>query len=158
MAATVRAHARAQVHYHLPKSAAHPDGLNVRVSSRAAARGTRDTPHWAGGAQGGLALTAHAAATAGAVVAPGRLTSVRVRRGGRDTQVWREYEDFITELTALFPHEAQGIRGFYDDCWKVCRPATLPCRPLPPCLPAASASSRGQPSGAAEAWLGPPGP
>lgn len=52
-----------QIHYHLPKSPAHPDGLQVRV--------------------------------------------------------WRDYEKFIEELTAQFPHEKEGIRKFYDDCWKV---------------------------------------
>jgi hypothetical protein len=33
--------------------------------------------------------------------------------------VWRGYEDFVKELTSKFPHEAAGIRSFYDDCWKV---------------------------------------
>ncbi|KAL6785413.1 CRTISO1 [Auxenochlorella protothecoides x Auxenochlorella symbiontica] len=52
-----------QIHYHLPVSKAHPDGLHVRV--------------------------------------------------------WRDYEEFVEELTACFPHEAKGIRGFYGECWKV---------------------------------------
>jgi len=52
-----------QVHYHLPKSEAHPEGLNV--------------------------------------------------------QVWREYEDFVKELSSRFPHEASGIQKFYDECWAV---------------------------------------
>lgn len=34
-------------------------------------------------------------------------------------RVHREYEQFLTELTARFPHEAKGIRQFYDECWKV---------------------------------------
>jgi hypothetical protein len=51
------------VHYHLPASAAHPEGLNVRV--------------------------------------------------------WRAYEDFVAELSDRFPHEASGIRAFYDECWAV---------------------------------------
>ena len=34
--------------------------------------------------------------------------------------MWRDYEQFIAELTARFPHEAAGIRKFYDECWKVC--------------------------------------
>jgi len=29
-----------------------------------------------------------------------------------------DYEKFLQELTAYFPHERQGIR-FYDECWKV---------------------------------------
>jgi len=52
-----------QVHYHLPPSTAHPQGLEV--------------------------------------------------------QTWREYEDFVSELSARFPHEAAGIRGFYGECWNV---------------------------------------
>ncbi|CAH2038725.1 unnamed protein product [Thlaspi arvense] len=34
-------------------------------------------------------------------------------------QVHREYDDFITELTSKFPHEKEGILGFYGDCWKI---------------------------------------
>jgi len=52
-----------QVHYHLPKSDAHPEGLSV--------------------------------------------------------QVWREYDDFVKELSQRFPHEAAGIKSFYDECWRV---------------------------------------
>ena len=52
-----------QIHYHLPPSARHPDGLGVKV--------------------------------------------------------WRDYDQFLAELTAAFPHEAEGIAGFYGECWKV---------------------------------------
>jgi prolycopene isomerase len=38
---------------------------------------------------------------------------------GLDIRVHREYEDFIAELSARFPHEALGIRKFYDACWSV---------------------------------------
>jgi prolycopene isomerase len=34
-------------------------------------------------------------------------------------RVHRDYEKFLQELTAHFPHEAVGIRRFYDECWKV---------------------------------------
>ncbi len=34
-------------------------------------------------------------------------------------KVHRNYEKFLQELTAYFPHEQQGIRQFYDECWKV---------------------------------------
>ncbi|TVQ24672.1 MAG: carotene isomerase [Leptolyngbya sp. DLM2.Bin15] len=34
-------------------------------------------------------------------------------------RVHRDYEAFIQELTQAFPHEAQGIRRFYDECWAV---------------------------------------
>jgi prolycopene isomerase len=34
-------------------------------------------------------------------------------------KVHRDYEKFLQELTAYFPHEQQGIRQFYDECWKV---------------------------------------
>ncbi len=39
--------------------------------------------------------------------------------GGLDLKVHRDYEKFLQELTAHFPHERQGIRRFYDECWKV---------------------------------------
>ncbi|GFE71072.1 carotenoid isomerase [Chroococcus sp. FPU101] len=36
-----------------------------------------------------------------------------------DLKVHRNYGKFLDELIAYFPHEAQGIRQFYDECWKV---------------------------------------
>ncbi|PSB11437.1 carotene isomerase [filamentous cyanobacterium CCP2] len=36
-----------------------------------------------------------------------------------ELKVHRDYEKFLQELIAQFPHEAQGIRQFYDECWKV---------------------------------------
>ncbi|HEY9625577.1 MAG TPA: carotenoid isomerase [Crinalium sp.] len=39
--------------------------------------------------------------------------------GKLDLKVHREYELFLQELTALFPHERDGIRKFYDECWAV---------------------------------------
>jgi prolycopene isomerase len=41
--------------------------------------------------------------------------------GGLEVAVDRDYERFIADLTALFPHEAKGIRAFYDTCWQVFR-------------------------------------
>jgi len=38
---------------------------------------------------------------------------------GLDLKVHRDYEQFLQELTTHFPHERQGIRQFYDECWKV---------------------------------------
>lgn len=38
---------------------------------------------------------------------------------GLDLKVHQNYEKFLQELTAYFPHERQGIRSFYDQCWKV---------------------------------------
>ena len=38
-----------------------------------------------------------------------------------EVAVDRDYERFIGRLTALFPHEAKGIRAFYDTCWQVFR-------------------------------------
>jgi len=38
---------------------------------------------------------------------------------GLDLKVHRDYEKFLQELTAHFPHERQGIRRFYDECWQV---------------------------------------
>ena len=39
--------------------------------------------------------------------------------GGLTVAVDRDYEGFIAALTARFPHEAKGIRAFYDTCWQV---------------------------------------
>ncbi|KAL6760586.1 carotenoid isomerase [Haematococcus lacustris] len=52
-----------QVHYHLPASSAHPEGLSIKV--------------------------------------------------------WRAYDDFVEEMGLRFPHEKEGVKKFYDDCWKV---------------------------------------
>lgn len=41
--------------------------------------------------------------------------------GGLSVAVDRDYERFLADLTALFPHEAKGIRAFYDTCWQVFR-------------------------------------
>jgi prolycopene isomerase len=41
--------------------------------------------------------------------------------GGLNVAVDRDYETFLAALTALFPHEAKGIRAFYDTCWEVFR-------------------------------------
>ncbi len=38
---------------------------------------------------------------------------------GLDVKVDRDYEKFLQNLTAYFPHEQKGIRGFYDECQKV---------------------------------------
>jgi prolycopene isomerase len=38
---------------------------------------------------------------------------------GLNVQVHRDYEKFLQELTAHFPHEREGIRKFYDECWQV---------------------------------------
>lgn len=34
-------------------------------------------------------------------------------------RVHRDYEQFIQELSDRFPHEKDGIRKFYDECWRV---------------------------------------
>jgi prolycopene isomerase len=36
-----------------------------------------------------------------------------------DLKVDRDYDQFLQNLTAKFPHEKEGIRRFYDECWKV---------------------------------------
>lgn len=38
---------------------------------------------------------------------------------GLELKVHRDYEKFLQELIAIFPHEAKGIRRFYDECWQV---------------------------------------
>ncbi len=39
--------------------------------------------------------------------------------GKLEVKVHRDYEKFLQELIAYFPHEQTGIRRFYDECWKV---------------------------------------
>jgi prolycopene isomerase len=39
--------------------------------------------------------------------------------GGLDVKIHQDYEKFLQELSAYFPHEREGIRKFYDECWKV---------------------------------------
>lgn len=34
-------------------------------------------------------------------------------------KVDRVYDKFLQNLAAYFPHEKEGIRGFYDECWQV---------------------------------------
>ena len=41
--------------------------------------------------------------------------------GGLNVSVDRDYKHFLSDLSALFPHEAKGIRAFYDTCWQVFR-------------------------------------
>ena len=38
---------------------------------------------------------------------------------GLDLKVHRDYEKFLHELFRYFPHEEEGIRQFYGECWKV---------------------------------------
>ncbi len=40
---------------------------------------------------------------------------------GITVAVDRDYERFLADLIARFPHEATGIRRFYDTCWSVFR-------------------------------------
>ena len=36
-----------------------------------------------------------------------------------EVKVHRDYEKFLQELIAIFPHEERGIRRFYGECWQV---------------------------------------
>ncbi|GIL48169.1 hypothetical protein Vafri_4859 [Volvox africanus] len=38
---------------------------------------------------------------------------------GLNVAVWRKYEEFLEELSQRFPAEREGIKGFYDECWKI---------------------------------------
>jgi prolycopene isomerase len=38
---------------------------------------------------------------------------------GLDLKVHRDYDQWLQELIAYFPHERQGIRRFYDECWRI---------------------------------------
>ena len=39
---------------------------------------------------------------------------------GLNIKVWCDYERFLDEMYRLFPNEKKGIKGFYDECWRVC--------------------------------------
>ena len=39
--------------------------------------------------------------------------------GNLELKVHRDYEKFLQELIAIFPHEEKGIRRFYGECWKI---------------------------------------
>lgn len=34
-------------------------------------------------------------------------------------KVWRKYDDFVEELSERFPHEREGIKKLYGECWAV---------------------------------------
>jgi prolycopene isomerase len=36
-----------------------------------------------------------------------------------ELKVHQDYKKFLQELIACFPHEAEGLRQFYDECWRV---------------------------------------
>jgi len=36
-----------------------------------------------------------------------------------ELKVHRDYEKFLQELIAIFPHEEKGIRRFYGECWNI---------------------------------------
>jgi prolycopene isomerase len=38
---------------------------------------------------------------------------------GLEVKVHRDYEKFLQELSEIFPDEREGLRRFYDECWKV---------------------------------------
>ncbi len=38
---------------------------------------------------------------------------------GLELKVHRDYEKFLQELIAIFPHEEKGIRRFYGECWNI---------------------------------------
>ncbi|MGK7915787.1 MAG: carotenoid isomerase, partial [Prochloraceae cyanobacterium] len=36
-----------------------------------------------------------------------------------ELKVYKDYENFLQQVTNYFPQEREGIRRFYDECWKV---------------------------------------
>ena len=40
---------------------------------------------------------------------------------GLNIKVWCDYERFLDEMYKLFPESKKGIKGFYDECWRVRR-------------------------------------
>ena len=81
-----------QIHYHLPPSEAHPE---VRLLPVGHAK------------QPGCSTVACC------------VTEARWRAQGLQVKVWRDYTEFIKELTSRFPHDRAGIQKFYDECWRV---------------------------------------
>jgi prolycopene isomerase len=100
-----------QIHYRLPKSPAHPQvqpwGLHILCTETLMVQCVRD-------------LTCkESKASMQSVGAAVRACCSLVTSKGLEVRVWRDYEKFIAELTYRFPHEAKGIRKFYDECWRV---------------------------------------
>lgn len=48
-----------------------------------------------------------------------RMLACRCGVQGLDVKVWRKYEEFAEELSERFPHEREGIKNFYGECWAV---------------------------------------
>ena len=118
-----------QVHYHLPRSAAHPEVSTQRWFGRFSSSG------WGGGG----VRRCGGAVTNGEGHIPGRgggshhqhkhtethstmhasTPPTTTTHQGLEVRVWRAYDDFVAELTRRFPHEAAGIKAFYGECWRV---------------------------------------
>lgn len=47
--------------------------------------------------------------------------SARTHLQGLKVTVGRSREEFLNNLVALFPHEANGIHKFYGICWDIFR-------------------------------------
>jgi prolycopene isomerase len=103
-----------QIHYRLPKSPAHPQASRVCYQ----VRGVRIA--WRFDAGDRVASGVKSCKLCSRRVMACVETAAHCRLQGLEVRVWKDYEKFIAELTERFPHEAAGIRKFYDECWKVC--------------------------------------
>lgn len=134
-----------QIHYHLPKSEAHPEvrspcqgGLPCgHALCRAPGRIPIQGPGFAqafSNLQQALVPTLflQSGKRVRGSVLPGPCLEVArypdAQQGlqlsssllqGLEVKVWRSYEDFVEELAARFPHERRGIERFYGECWAV---------------------------------------
>ena len=94
-----------QIHYHLPRSKAHPQVIpNVLhfATSMQAEQGT--------------VLDSSPSMRYPRTLLPHNHPGVRQ---GLEVRVWRAYDDFVEELSERFPHEREGIKKFYGECWAV---------------------------------------
>lgn len=135
-----------QVHYHLPKSDKHPQASAVKsgvplglicnmpasdcqlFASWVCIQSTALPKAYGVGMQPcscmllntDLLWHVHVAENTPAFLSAYCLMSVTAfAKQGLNVQVWRQYEDFVRELSARFPHESSGIKKFYDECWRV---------------------------------------
>lgn len=100
-----------QIHYRLPKSEAHPQVRGSGLQHPAAA----DSQYQQG--MESFAWQSRCLHTSNLNTRTDQPFVVGTQ--GLEVRVWRDYEKFLAELTERFPHEAAGIRRFYDECWRV---------------------------------------
>ena len=115
-----------QIHYHLPAGPRHPQARLRWPCGWLLPDGCARGRLW----QGGeflvlLQCRSHPLNCLPCLLPPSLPARLPARLQGWQVKVWRDYEQFIAELTSKFPHEREGIRKLYDEFWKVGAAARL---------------------------------